>query len=191
MLGEGAVLLALETLEDALARGAAIYAEVVGGGISADAFHMTAPDPEGRGLERAVRQALQDAGMGPADIDYICAHGTGTVFNDGMECKAFARIFSELAEGGRMPPISGLKSVFGHTLGAAGALDALISVLALRDGILPPTVAHETPIADWDFVAGRGRKAEARLEVALSTHSACGGNNSALVLRSLAPGASS
>jgi len=190
VLGEGAVLLALETLDLARARGADIYAEVVGGGISADAFHMTAPDPEGRGLERAVRQALQDAGMGPADIDYICAHGTGTVFNDGMECKAFARIFSELAEDGRMPPISGLKSVFGHTLGAAGALDALISVLALRDGVLPPTVAHDSPIADWDFVPGQGRKADKRLEVALSTNSAFGGNNSALVLRTIGEGVS-
>jgi len=190
VLGEGAVLLAIETLDHARERGANIYAEVVGGGISADAFHMTAPDPEGRGLERAVRQALQDASMGPADIDYICAHGTGTVFNDGMECKAFGRIFAELAEDGRMPPISGLKSVFGHTLGAAGALDALISVLALRDGVLPPTVAHETPIEDWDFVRGQGRQTDARLEVALSTNSAFGGNNSALVLRTLPEGAS-
>lgn len=190
VLGEGAVLLALETLDSALERGASIYAEVVGGGYTADAFHMTAPDPEGRGLERATRMALQEARMGPGDIDYICAHGTGTVFNDGMECKAFARIFAELAAEGRMPPISSLKSVFGHTLGAAGALDALISVLALRDGVLPPTVAQDAPIADWDFVIGAGRKTEARLEVALSTNSAFGGNNSALVLRSLPDGVS-
>ncbi len=181
-LGEAAVLLALETLDEAQARGATIYAEVCGGGFAADAFHMTAPDPKGGGLERAVRQAFSDAGVGPADVDYISAHGTGTVFNDGMEHVAFARIFGELAEADAMPPVSGVKAVFGHTLGAAGALDALVSILALREGTLPPTVNHETPIAEWDFVPGAAR-AGADLDVALSTNSAFGGNNSAVILR--------
>lgn len=183
VLGEAAVLLTLERLDDARARGAELLAELVGGGIAADAFHMTAPDPEGIGLERAIRQSFADAGIGPADVDYVCAHGTGTVFNDGMESVAFARVFAELAAMGRMPPLSGLKSVFGHTLGAAGALDALVSVLAIRDRTLPATVAQETPIADWDFVQGSNRPAEGRLDVVLSTNSAFGGNNSALVLR--------
>lgn len=182
-LGEGAVLLTLETLDEAQARGASIYAEIVGGGVSADAFHMTAPDPEGRGLERAMRQAFAEAGVGPADIDYISAHGTGTVFNDGMEHAAFARVFGELAGAGQMPPISGAKAVFGHTLGAAGALDAVASILALKEGLLPPTVAHEAPIAAWDFLPGAAREADAPLDVALSTNSAFGGNNSAVLLQ--------
>ncbi len=183
VLGEGAVLLTLETLHDARERGAKILAEVVGGGFAADAFHMTAPDPQGGGLERAVRQAFRQAGMGPADVDSICAHGTGTVFNDGMECQAFGRIFAELADAGRMPPISGVKSVFGHTLGAAGALDAVVSILALTEQSFPATVAHSSPIQAGDFVPGRSRPAERRLDVVLSTNSAFGGNNSAVLFR--------
>jgi len=183
VLGEAAVLLTLETLEDARARGATIYAEIAGGGFAADAFHMTAPDPEGGGLERAIRQAFGEAGVGPADVDAISAHGTGTVFNDGMECKAFARVFAEVAEADRMPPISGVKSVFGHTLGAAGALDAVVSILAIRDQRFPPTAGLENPIADWDFVTGGSRPADRPLDVVLSTNSAFGGNNSALILR--------
>jgi len=183
VLGEAAVLLTLETLEEAQARGTHIYAEVLGGGYAADAFHMTAPDPEGRGLERAVRQALEDADIDPTEIDYICAHGTGTVFNDGMERATFERLFAELAAAGKMPAISSMKSVFGHTLGAAGALDAVASVLALDEGLLPPSVALEKPIVDWDFVQGKGRDCNGHLKVALSTNSAFGGNNSALVLR--------
>jgi 3-oxoacyl-[acyl-carrier-protein] synthase II len=182
-LGEAAVLMTLETLDSAVARGATIRAEIVGGGVAADAFHMTAPDPEGGGLERAIRQGFAEAGVGPADIDYISAHGTGTVFNDGMERAAFARIFGELAAAGRMPAMSGVKAVFGHTLGAAGALDATMSILALQHSILPPTVAHEEPIEDWDFVPGKGRAVEGGIGVALSTNSAFGGNNSAVVLR--------
>ncbi len=182
VLGEAAVLLTLEPLEDAEARGAHIYAEVLGGGYAADAFHMTAPDPEGGGLERAVQQALDDAGMQTADIDYICAHGTGTVFNDGMEHATFKRLFLD-SSAGRMPAISSTKSVFGHTLGAAGALDAVASVLALDEGLLPPSVGLDNPIADWDFVQGEGREVNGQLKVALSTNSAFGGNNSALVLR--------
>jgi 3-oxoacyl-[acyl-carrier-protein] synthase II len=183
VLGEAAVLLTLERLDDARERGATILAEVVGGGFAADAFHMTAPDPDGAGLERAIRQAFGEAGVGPADVDYISAHGTGTAFNDGMESKAFARIFAELADAGRMPPISGIKAVFGHTLGAAGALDALVSILAIRDRTLPATVAHTEPIQDWDFVPGCNRKTDDRLDLVLSTNSAFGGNNSAVLLR--------
>jgi 3-oxoacyl-[acyl-carrier-protein] synthase II len=182
-LGEGAVLLTLETLASAQERGAVIYAELLGGGHAADGVHMTAPDREGRGLERAVRQAFVESGLGPVDVDYLCAHGTGTVFNDAMECQAFGRIFSEVSAAGRMPPISGLKAVFGHTLGAAGALDAVFSILALTRGVLPPTVATRSAIEDWDFVAGAGRSVEGGLNVALSTNSAFGGNNSALIFR--------
>ena len=183
VLGEAAVLLTLELLEDAEARGAHIYAEVLGGGFAADAFHMTAPDPQGGGLERAIRQAFDDSGLSADDIDYVCAHGTGTVFNDGMERTTFERLFADAAARNEMPAISSMKSVFGHTLGAAGALDAVASVLALDEGLLPPSVALENPIADWDFVRGAGRDCNGDLQVALSTNSAFGGNNSALVLR--------
>lgn len=190
VLGEGAVLMTLEREDDALARGATILAHIVGCGIAADAFHMTAPDPKGGGLERAIRQALAEAHLGPADIDYISAHGTGTAFNDGMESKAFARIFAELAEAGRMPPVTGIKSVFGHTLGAAGALDAAMAILTLRHGQMPPTVAHDSPIEgleSWDFNPDHVRPAP-EVDVVLSTNSAFGGNNSALILRRAARG---
>jgi 3-oxoacyl-[acyl-carrier-protein] synthase II len=182
-LGEGAVLLTLETLESAQARGARIYAELLGGGHAADAVHMTAPDREGRGLERAIQQAFEEAGLNPAGVDYLCAHGTGTVFNDAMECQAFGRIFSEARAAGRMPPISGLKAVFGHTLGAAGALDAVFSILALTRGVLPPTACTRNAIEEWDFITGAGRPVDGVLNVALSTNSAFGGNNSALLFR--------
>lgn len=181
VLGEGAVLMTLETEASAKARGARIRGEILGGGYAADAFHMTAPDPDGGGLQRAVRQALADAGLGPADIDYVCAHGTGTRFNDAMEAKAFGALFGELAAEGTMPPISGLKSVFGHTLGAAGALDAAMSIRALEEGLLPPTASHDSGIAEFDFVPGAARPADS-LRVALSTNSAFGGNNSALLV---------
>jgi 3-oxoacyl-[acyl-carrier-protein] synthase II len=185
VLGEGAVLLTLELAEDAEARGATILAELAGGGFAADAFHMTAPDPEGGGLERAVLQAFADAGVGPEDIDYVCAHGTGTVFNDGMESVAFERMFAERAAAGDMPPVSGIKAIFGHTLGAAGALDAACCILAIQHQLLPPTAAHAEPLRglDWDFVPGKARPPAGSLDVLLSTNSAFGGNNSALILR--------
>jgi len=182
-LGEGAVLLTLETLESAQGRGARIYAELLGGGHAADAVHMTAPDREGRGLERAIQQAFEESGLNPTGVDYLCAHGTGTVFNDAMECQAFGRIFSEARASGRMPPISGLKAVFGHTLGAAGALDAVFSILALTRGVLPPTASTRNAIEEWDFITGAGRPVDGVLNVALSTNSAFGGNNSALLFR--------
>lgn len=186
VLGEAAVLLTLEREDDARQRSATILAEIAGCGVAADAFHMTAPDPMGGGLERAIRQAFGEAGIGPADVDYISAHGTGTVFNDGMESKAFSRIFVELMEAERMPPVTGVKSVFGHTLGAAGALDAVMAVRAMNEGVLPRTVAHREPIEgleSWDFAVDGPKAPETPVDVVLSTNSAFGGNNSALVLR--------
>ncbi|MCO4769273.1 MAG: beta-ketoacyl-[acyl-carrier-protein] synthase family protein [Deltaproteobacteria bacterium] len=185
VLAEGAVLMTLEREDDAIARGATILARVIGCGVAADAFHMTAPDPKGGGLERAVRQAFAEAGIGPADVDYISAHGTGTAFNDGMESVAFARIFKELADAGQMPPLTGVKSVFGHTLGAAGALDAAMAILAMRHGVLTPTVSHVAPLEgleDWDFNPHQTRPVEG-MDIVLSTNSAFGGNNSALLLQ--------
>ncbi len=186
VLGEAAVLLTLEREDDARRRGATILAEIAGCGVAADAFHMTAPDPEGGGLERAIRQAFAEAGIGPADVDFISAHGTGTVFNDGMESKAFSRIFAELVETGAMPPVTGIKSVFGHTLGAAGALDAVMAVRAMNERVLAPTVAHREPLEgleSWDFAVDGPKAPASPIDVVLSTNSAFGGNNSALVLR--------
>jgi 3-oxoacyl-(acyl-carrier-protein) synthase len=183
VLGEGAALVVLETEEAARERGARPRAWLEGGGYTADGVHLTAPDREGRGLAKAVRQALRDARVEPGDVDYVNAHGTGTRFNDAMECEAFGAIF-----GGSRPPVSSIKSIFGHTLGAAGALDVAMCVVAMERQVLPPTAALEDPEPEgWDFVPGRGRPASS-LDVVLTTNSGFGGNNTALVLRRHDPG---
>jgi len=181
LLGDGAVLLVLESERAARERGATPLAFLEGGGFAADGVHITAPDREGRGLERAMRQALAQADIQPREVDYISAHGTGTPYNDAMECKAFARVFSDQPE---IPPLSSVKGIFGHTLGAAGAIDAAASVLALQHQVLPPNVngGGETLIEDWDFVGPRGRPVQG-LDLVLSTNAAMAGNNTALVLR--------
>jgi len=185
VLGEGAALLVLETAEAALARGVRPIAELEGAGFTADGVHLTAPDREGRGLARTVRQALDAAGLEADDVDYINAHGTGTRFNDAMECVAFDKVFGEREV---MPPISSVKSIFGHTLGAAGALDAIISILSLDRQMLPPTVGcgGETEVDGWDFVPGRGRRVD-ELERVVTTNSGFAGNNTALIFRRCAP----
>lgn len=183
VLGEGAALVVLETEEAARERGARPLARLEGGGYTADGVHLTAPDREGRGLAKAVRQALREAGVEPGDVDYVNAHGTGTRFNDAMECEAFGTVF-----GDARPPVSSIKSIFGHTLGAAGALDVAICVAALERQVLPPTAALEAPEPEgWDFVPGGGRPTSC-LDVALTTNSGFGGNNTALVLRRFDPG---
>jgi len=181
ILGEAAALLLLETEEAALRRGATPMAILEGGGFAADGVHMTAPDREGRGLERAIRQALDDAGVDPGEIDYVNAHGTGTPYNDAMECKALRRVIP----GDRpMPPMSSLKSIFGHTLGAAGAVDAGVSVLAMEHQVLPPTInsGEEPEVEGWDFVFGQSRSTRGMRRV-MSTNAAMAGNNTALLLR--------
>jgi 3-oxoacyl-[acyl-carrier-protein] synthase II len=179
ILGEAASLLLLETEEAARERGAEPLAILEGGGFAADGVHMTAPDREGRGMERAIRQALADSGVDAADIDYVNAHGTGTPYNDAMECKALARVLP-----GEMPPISSIKSIFGHTLGAAGGLDAGVSVLAMRHQVVPPTVngGEEPEVDDWDFVF-EGARPTKGLNRVLSTNAAMAGNNTALLFR--------
>lgn len=181
VLGEGAALLVLESEEAAAERGAHPLALYEGGGFAGDGVHLTAPDRRGRGLQRAVRQALDQAGLTPGDLDYVNAHGTGTVFNDAMECEAFRAIF---AEQDRVPPLSSIKSVFGHTLGAAGALDVIVSIEALRRQMLPPTVngAEEPLVPQWDFVT-EGVRPTSGLDVVLTTNSGFAGNNTALVFR--------
>ncbi len=181
LLGEGAVLVVLEREDAARERGATPLAVLEGTGFAADGVHLTAPDREGRGLARAMRQAFRQAAIEPGEIDYVSAHGTGTPYNDAMECKAFRQVFEGVPE---MPPLSSVKSIFGHTLGAAGALDVAASVLTIQRGVLPPNVngGGETLIEDWDFVGPVGRPAEG-VDLVLSTNAAMAGNNTALILR--------
>jgi len=177
--GEGAAFLVLETLEHALNRSAAVYSEVAGYGLSCDAYHMTAADPQGSGGVRAMECALAFAGLSPDDVDYISAHGTGTPTNDRLETIAIKRVFGNRAA---RIPVSGIKSMLGHAMGAASAIEALACVLAIRDGCIPPTINlyHSDPQCDLDYVPLTGRKHE--VKVALSNAYAFGGNNSSLLL---------
>ncbi|GIH96814.1 beta-ketoacyl synthase N-terminal-like domain-containing protein [Planobispora siamensis] len=178
-LGEGAAFLLLEPLDLALARGATPLAEVAGYGLSADAYHATAPDPTGRGGASAVRRALADAGLTSADVHYVSGHGTGTPANDTMEAKVMRLVFGERA--GRVPT-SSIKSFVGHTLGAAGAVEAVASVLALQHGVAPPTIGFEDEpaAADLDFVPNAARPMT--IDTVVSNNYAFGGNNVSLVL---------
>lgn len=177
-LGEAGAFLVLEREADAKRRGAPRLAELAGGATTCDAHHMTAPAPQGEHVVRAMQLALQEAGLGPEQVTYVNAHGTATPANDAAEAKALARLFA-----GRVPPTSSSKSFLGHTLGAAGALEALICVLAVQRGLLFPTVGTETPLegAPEDLVLGVGRDAD--VPVAMSNAFAFGGNNAVLVLR--------
>ena len=178
ILGEGASMLVLEPLDAARARGAAILAEIIGFGMSSDAFHITQPSPDG--AARAMRAALSDAGLEPAQIGYINAHGTATVANDAAETTAIRKVFGEHAD--RLA-ISSTKSMHGHTLGAAGAIEAAATLLALRYGILPPTANFNEPdpACDLDIIPNIARPAE--IELALSNSFAFGGLNAVLAFR--------
>jgi len=177
-LGEGAGVLVLESLDHARLRDAAIYAEVLGCGISCDAHHMTAPDPDAAGAANAMTAALADAGISPAAVDYINAHGTATPANDRMEVLAIQRVFGKRAQ---EIPISSTKSMIGHTLGAAGAIEAVACILALEHHFLPPTIHHDAPDdgCRLDLISGRFR--DATVNTVLSNSFAFGGNNTALV----------
>src|SRR5262249_60175989 len=146
--GEGAGLVVLESPERARGGGAPILAERLGYAISADAHHMTAPDPEGAGISRAIGLAVEAAGIAPADVDYINAHGTGTPVNDKVETLAIKRVFGRHA---RDLCVSSTKSMMGHTMGAASAIEAITCVLALQDGVVPPTIHYDTPDPDCDL----------------------------------------
>jgi len=178
--GEGAAVMILETLEHALGRGAHIYAEVVGGSITGDAYHITAPDPEGEGAARAMKRALEDARMKPEEIDVILAHGTGTPLNDVSETKAIKKALGEHAY---QVAISATKSMVGHLLGAAGAISAVAAVLAIRDGIIPPTINLETPDpeCDLDYVPQVARKRKVR--AAMVNGFGFGGQNVSLIIK--------
>jgi len=178
--GEGAGVLVLEPLKRAAARGAHIYAEVTGYGLSCDAHHMTAAHPEGDGAARAMRQALDQSGTRPEDVSYISAHGTGTPTNDRLETIAVKRVFKEQAY---RIPMSSVKSMLGHTMGAASAIEAAVCALAVHDDRIPPTINLEVPDpeCDLDYVPNRAR--EQRVNVAMNNAYAFGGNNASLILR--------
>jgi len=178
VVAEGAGILVLEELEHAKKRGAKIYAELVGYGATSDAHHITQPAPEGEGAQRCMRAALADAKLAPESVGYINAHGTSTKFNDATETLAIKKVFGEHA---RKLAISSTKSMTGHTLGAAGGIEAAISVLALARGMLPPTINYETPDpeCDLDYVPNKAR--EVRVDVALSNSFGFGGTNACLL----------
>ena len=180
VLGEGAAMLVLEPLEAAEARGAHILAEIVGFGMSADACHITQPSAEG--AARSMRSALRDAGLRPEQIGYINAHGTGTAANDPTETAAIKSVFGAHAA---KVPVSSTKSMHGHALGAAAALECLATVLALRSGLLPPTANYNEPDPECDLDVIPNHAREARVEYALSNSFAFAGLNAVLVLRAI------
>jgi 3-oxoacyl-[acyl-carrier-protein] synthase II len=178
--GEGAGIVVLETLDHALARDARIYAEIVGYGMTGDAHHMTAPDPEGDGAARAMALAVRDAGLEPSAVGYINAHGTSTPYNDKFETIAIKRVFGDHA---CRLAVSSTKSMTGHLLGAAGGIEAIATVLALHNGVLPPTINYETPDpdCDLDYIPNQARKQN--VEVAISNAFGFGGTNATLAFR--------
>jgi len=178
VIAEGAGLLVLESEEHATGRGAEILGEVAGFGETCDAYHITAPRPDGAGAVAAMRLALEDAGIGLADVGYINAHGTSTRHNDASESGALRQVF-----GAAMPPVSSTKSMTGHLLGAAGAVEAVACLMALRDGVLPPNINYETPDPECDINVVANVAREAKIEIALSNSLGFGGHNASIVLR--------
>lgn len=180
VMAEGAGVMILENLENALKRGAHIYAEIVGYGMTGDAYHITAPDPAGDGAKRAMQLALKDAGMQPEEIDYINAHGTSTPLNDKIETLAIKEVFGNHA---KKVAISATKSMTGHVLGATGALETIACALAMQSGIIPPTINYEEPDpeCDLDYVPNTARRA--RIQTSMSNSFGFGGHNAVLVLR--------
>ncbi len=180
VMGEGAGIVVLEELEHALARGAKIYGEIVGYGSTGDAYHITAPAQDGEGGARAMQEAIKDAGIKPEEIDYINAHGTSTYYNDKYETKAIKTVFGDHAY---KLAVSSTKSMTGHLLGAAGGIEAIFSVMAIKDGIIPPTINIETPDeeCDLDYVPDKAREQD--VNVVLSNSLGFGGHNATLIFK--------
>ncbi len=180
VIGEGAGIIILEELEHAKARGAKIYAEIVGYGMSGDAFHVTMPDESGSGAIRVMQRAIKDAGIDPTQIGYINAHGTSTPYNDKFETLAIKKVFGDQAY---KLAVSSTKSMTGHALGAAGGIEAVISILAMENGILPPTINYENPDPDCDLDYVPNKIREADVEYVLSNSFGFGGTNACLVFK--------
>lgn len=184
VLGEGAACLILEEYEHAKARGAKIYAEMIGEGMTSDAYHMTAPDPEGKGAERVMRLAIKDAGLEPEQIDFINTHGTSTPIGDVTELKAIQRVFGDHVYDMNL---DSTKSMTGHMIGATGAVEALACIMALKDGIIPPTINHDPEDADEEidyrinFTFDRAQKRD--IKYALSNTFGFGGHNACLIFK--------
>ncbi|QGQ44656.1 beta-ketoacyl-ACP synthase II [Metabacillus sediminilitoris] len=180
VMGEGAGIIVLEELDHALARGAKIYAEIIGYAATGDAYHITAPAPNGEGGARAMKQAVEGSGLTVSDIDYINAHGTSTPYNDKFETLAIKEVFGEHAY---KLAISSTKSMTGHLLGAAGGVEAIFSVLAIKEGIIPPTINLKTPDpdCDLDYVPNEARKQQ--VNVALSNSLGFGGHNATIIFK--------
>ena len=180
VMGEGAGIVVLEELEHALARGAKIYGEIVGYGSTGDAYHITAPAQDGEGGARAMQEAIKDAGIKPEEIDYINAHGTSTYYNDKYETKAIKTVFGDHAY---KLAVSSTKSMTGHLLGAAGGIEAIFSVMAIKDGIIPPTINIETPDeeCDLDYVPDKAREQD--VNIVLSNSLGFGGHNATLIFK--------
>lgn len=180
VMAEGAGIVVLETLEHARSRSAPIYAEVIGYGMSGDAYHMTAPDSTGQGAARAMKSALDDAGITPKDVSYINAHGTSTFLNDKIETMAIKKVFDEYA---KKTAVSSTKSMTGHLLGAAGGVEFIACCLSIKESVVPPTINYEfpDPECDLDYVPNEARKME--VDVAMSNALGFGGHNATIVLR--------
>lgn len=180
VMGEGAGIVVLETLEHARKRGAKIYAELVGYGANGDAYHMTAPSPDGESAVRCMKRALESGKINPDSVDYINAHGTSTQLNDKLETAAIKRVFGERAY---KMPVSSTKSMTGHLLGAAGAVELIASILTINNSIIPPTINYEfpDPECDLDYVPNTAR--EAKVDIVLSNSLGFGGHNATLVVR--------
>ena len=180
IMGEGAGILILETLEHAQKRGAKIYGEVVGYGATCDAYHMTSPAPGGEGGARAMKMAIKEAGINPEEVSYINAHGTSTPPNDKLETAAIKSVFGEAAY---KIPVSSTKSMTGHMLGAAGAIEAIVCIKAMEEGFVPPTIGYVNadPECDLDYVPNKGRKAS--LQYTLSNSLGFGGHNATIIMK--------
>jgi 3-oxoacyl-[acyl-carrier-protein] synthase II len=184
VIGEGAGILIIEEMNRALERGADIYAEVAGYGLSGDAYHVSAPDPDGNGAKGCMKLAIEDAGMKSEDVDYINAHGTSTQLNDLSETLAIKDLFGEHAY---KLAISSTKSMTGHLLGGTGGVESIYSVLTIKSGIIPPTINYDTPDpeCDLDYVPNQARKAEVR--TAMTNSFGFGGTNGSLMFKAFVP----
>lgn len=179
IIGEGAAIVVLEALEHARARSAEIFAEMIGYGATGDAYHLSAPDPEGIGAQGCMRMAIKNAGLTPSQIDYINAHGTSTDLNDRIETAAIKKVFGDAA---RTVAISSTKSMTGHMLGAAGAIEFIASIMTIRDGIIPPTINYEDPDPDCDLNYTPNTAVKKAVRYAISNSFGFGGHNACLVL---------